>query len=64
MCLIRTSDNSLAAGFTSASWDSPRGTSVFDASAMVFALTDTLQVYKTKNPKSAVGHYKGYGPIW
>ena len=64
MCLIRTSDNSLAAGFTSASWDSTDGTDVFDASAMVLALTDTLQVFKTKNPEKAVFHNRYYGPYW
>ena len=61
MCLIRTSDNSLAAGFTSASWDSTDG---FDSSACVFALTGTLQVFKTKNPEKAVVHYSYYGPWW
>ena len=63
LCLIRSSDEYLAAGFTSIAWASPEdGYSVEDASASVFALTDTLQVFKTKNPKKAVGHY--IGPIW
>ena len=37
---------------------------VEDASASVFALTDMLQVFKTKNPKKAVRHNKEAGPYW
>ena len=65
LCLIRTSDNSLAAGFTSIAWSSPDYyTDVEDASACLFALTGALQVFKTKNPEKAVAHASYRGPIW
>ena len=65
LCLIRSSNNYLAAGFTSIAWTSPIPRyNVFDASATVFALTDTLQVFKTNNPKMAVFHYRERGPNW
>ena len=65
LCLIRSSDNHLAAGFTSIPWTANEdGTSVEDASASVFALTDTLQVFKTNNPEYAVYHSSDFGPRW
>ena len=65
LVLIRSSDNHLAAGFTSIPWTANEdGTFVEDASASVFALTDTLQVFKTKNPERAVRHHIECGPIW
>ena len=65
LILIRSSDKYLAAGFSSIAWSSPDYyKEVFDASACVFALTDTLQVFKTKNPKMAVFHHKWEGPWW
>ena len=63
LCLIRSSDEYLSAGFASIAWTSD-GTSVEDASACVFALTDTLQVFKTKNPEKALYHHSWQGPIW
>ena len=63
LCLIGSSEDYLAAGFTSISWSSDGG-HIEDASASVFALTDTLQVFKTKNPGSAVWHAKIWGPRW
>ena len=66
LSLIRSSENYLAAGFTSKSWISSFSPfeSVSDSSAMVFALTNELQVFKTKNPKDAVMSYIGYGPVF
>ena len=65
LCLIRSIHNYLAAGFTSIAWASPEDfTDVEDASAMVFALTDKLQVFKPKNPKKAVHHDSFFGPWW
>ena len=63
LCLIRSEKDYLAAGFTSVSWSSKSKT-VEDPSAMVFALTDTLQVYNTKNPENAVLHVRDIGPRW
>ena len=63
LSLIRSSEDYLAAGFTSISW-SRDGTDVEDSSAMVFALTNDLQVFKPKNPKEAVGHGRVCGPWW
>jgi len=63
LCLIRSSRNYLAAGFTSIAWTSD-DTVVEDASACVFALTDKLQVFKANNPSSAVRHFRGWGPWW
>ena len=64
LCLIRSSDKYLAAGFTSIAWASGYGTDVEDASAMVFALTHDLQVFKTKNSEKAVWHHRRCGPYW
>ena len=64
LCLIRSSHNYLAAGFTSIAWKSTDGTNVEDASACVFALTDKMQVFKPKNPKEAVRHNSMWGPYW
>ena len=73
LCLIRSSDNYLGAGFTSISWSSPKesecnegedGVDVEDPSAMVFALTNDPQVFKTKNPEQAVYHTRNSGPCW
>jgi len=61
LCLIRSSENVLAVGFTSIPWTS-HYTSVEDASACLFALTGTLQVFKTKNPEKAVFHSSVRGP--
>jgi len=57
LCLIRTDDNYLAAGFTSVSWSS-KSKHVEDSSAMVFALTNELQAFKMNNPIYAVCHGK------
>jgi len=55
----------MSAGFTSKAWASPdEYTYVEDASACVFALTGTLQVFKTKKPEWAVGHFILLGPWW
>ena len=65
LCLVQAEEDFMSADFTSIPWASPeKGTNVEDASAMVFALTDTLQVFKTKNPKKAVAHATTYGPVW
>jgi len=66
LCLIRSSKNYLAAMFTSIAWASPDppGTDVEDASASVFALSGTLQVFKTNNPEKAVFHSSYIGPWW
>jgi len=61
LCLFRSSENYLAAVFTSVSWSSPEsedGMDVEDSSAMVFALTNELQAFKTNSPKRAVYHNK------
>jgi len=64
LCLVEADGDYMSAGFTSKAWASPENATVVeDASACVFALTDTLQVYKTKNPRMAVGH-SSYGPWW
>ena len=63
VCLIRSSENYLAAGFTSKSWSSDF-THVEDSSAMVFALTNDLQVFKPSNPKEAVIHITDCGPCF
>ena len=64
LCLIRSSEDYLAAGFTSKSWQSTDGDQVEDSSAMVFALTHDTQVFNTKNQKKAVWHYRNFGPWW
>jgi len=65
LCLVQSEKDYMSAGFTSIAWTSPEdGTDVEDASASVFALTDTLQVFKTKNPKEAVRHLRERGPYW
>ena len=65
LCLVQADTDCMSAGFTSIAWKADEdGTNVEDASACVFALTDTLQVYKTKNPEKAVGHHSGCGPWW
>jgi len=65
LCLVQAEDDYISAGFTSIAWASPEsGTWVEDASAMVFALTDTLQVFKTKRPKDALYHRSKRGPVW
>jgi len=65
LCLVQADTDYMCAGFTSIAWRSPEIWDVVeDASACVFALTDTLQVYKTKNPKKAVYHSRDTGPIW
>ena len=65
LCLTRSSEDYLAAGFTSIPWASLEwGTEVEDASACVFALTGTLQVFKTKNPQQALWHSRECGPWW
>jgi len=61
LCLIRTIDNYLAAGFTSVSWSSESMT-VEDPSAMMFALTNEMQAFKTNNPTKAVRHDRDDGP--
>jgi len=63
LCLIRSSENYLAAGFTSISWSS-EDEDVEDSSAMVFALTNELQVFKPNIPKLAVRHRIAYGPCF
>jgi len=55
LCLIRSSENYLAAGFTSISFSS-ESKYVEDSSAMVFALTNELQAFKTNKPMGAVLH--------
>jgi len=63
LCLVQAEDDYISAGFTSIAWTAPeKWTDVEDASACVFALTDTLQVFKTKNPKRAVLHASWRGP--
>jgi len=65
LSLLRCEDAYLAAGFTSKSWQSPfLPTDVEDSSAMVFALTNDLQVFKPNNPKKAVWHRSDIGPWW
>ena len=64
LSLLRCKDAYLAAGFTSKSWQSTDGTNVEDSSAMVFALTNDLQVFKPNNPKNAVWHHSRCGPYW
>ena len=71
LCLAQSSQNWMSAGFTSKAWESKGFFNIFtggfdveDASACVFALTDTLQVFKTKNPKAAVVHHRDFGPYW
>jgi len=65
LCLVQADGDYMSAGFTSKAWASPeKTTDVEDASACVFALTDTLQVFKTKKPEKAVGHHRGIGPSW
>ena len=65
LCLIQSTLNYLSAGFTSISWKSTKeGTDGEDSSAMVFALTNELQVFKTKNPKYAVWHHSKNGPFF
>ena len=68
LCLVQSEQDFISAGFTSIAWESYvhdeylRPT--FDASACVFALTGTLQVFKPKNPERAVGHHRLAGPYW
>jgi len=65
LCLVQSDQDFMSAGFTSIAWTAPeKWTDVEDASACVFALTDKMQVNKTKNPKKAVWHYKNAGPFW
>ena len=64
LCLVKAEQDFMSAGFTSIAWKSTGGTNVEDASACVFALTDTLQVFKTNNPKYAVFHDSWGGPFW
>ena len=65
LCLVQSEEDYMSAGFTSKAWTSPKKCpDVEDASACVFALTGTLQVFKTKNPKEAVRHHRWYGPGW
>ena len=64
LCLVQSDQDFMSAGFTSKAWQSTGGIWVEDASACVFALTDTLQVYKTNNPENAVFHGSDCGPIW
>ena len=65
LSLIRSVHNYLAAGFTSISWSSDKdGKDVEDSSAMVFALTNELQAFKSNNPKQAVWHHKDDGPFF
>jgi len=65
LCLMQAEGDYISAGFTSIAWASPESaTDVEDASACVFALTDTLQVYKTNNPEKAVRHNSCFGPRW
>jgi hypothetical protein len=64
LCLVQSTLNYLSAGFTSVSWKSTDGTNVEDSSAMVFALTNELQVFKTNVPKYAVWHGSRYGPYF
>ena len=65
LCLVQTHTDYMCAGFTSKAWRSPKnGTHVEDATACVFALTDTLQVFKTKNSVKAVYHSMFLGPMW
>ena len=60
---IQSDKRYLAAGFTSKPWTSDEdGVNVEDASAMLFALTKELQVFKPGNPKEAVYHYSQMGP--
>jgi hypothetical protein len=57
LSLIRSSENFLSAGFTSRSWLPflfGEHTYTRDSSAMVFALTNELQVFKTNYPIQAV----------
>jgi len=61
LCLIRSSENHLAAAFTSISWSS-EDVHVEDSSAMVFALSNELQMYETNNPELAVSHFRRSGP--
>ena len=61
---MRSTKNFLAAGFTSKSWRSADPELVEDESAMVFALTGKLQVFKTHNPSEAVGLSKDFGPYF
>ena len=63
LCLLQTNKDYMSAGFTSIAW-STNNTNVEDASAMVFALTDKLQAFKTKNPEKAVYYHMGTGPLW
>ena len=63
LTLIRSSEKFLSAGFTSRSWKSFGG-SIWDSSAMVFALTNNFQVFKPNLPEFAVGHDEGYGPLF
>ena len=63
LCLVQSEEDYMSAGFTSIAWSSD-GTAVEDASAIVFALTNTLQVFKTNNPKQAVRHHSDWGPYW
>ena len=65
LCLLRSSENYLAAGFTSKNWTSKKSPVIIkDSSAMVFALSNALQVFKSNNPKQALCHYEGNGPIF
>ena len=63
--VIRTSDDCLAAAFTSISWTS-RYQVVNDPNAMVFALTNELelQAFKANNPVKAVYHDSDRGPVF
>lgn len=58
LCLVRSSQNYLAAAFTSISWYLLTDEYIEDPSAMVFALTNDLQVFKTENPERAVLHHE------
>ena len=64
LSLIQSDNDYLSAGFTSKSWQSTDGTDVEDSSAMVFALKNELQVFKTNNPKEAVWHLRDCGPYF
>ena len=64
LCLVRSSEEVLAAGFTSVSWESGYYTKVEDPSAMVFALTNELQAFKTNKPNQAVMHHSLGGPYF
>jgi len=64
LCLIRSRENYLAAGFTSISWSDFAWSGVKDSSAMVFALTNEMHVFKTNNPEKAVIHLSRQGPYF